>query len=97
LQSQVAIQAYTLFGLNILELVLPSIMKYIRGQDKTITEPESILINDVIQEENEDVHDDYLEIILQFAMNFTFGAACFEVYIIAFLNNILEVRVDLYK
>lgn len=30
-------------------------------------------------------------------MNFTFGSACFEVFIIAFLNNMLEVRIDLYK
>lgn len=30
-------------------------------------------------------------------MNFTFGVACYEVFIIAFLNNMFEVRVDLYK
>lgn len=79
LQSQVAIQAYTLFFLNIVELILPSVLKLFKGKDETIKNEESIYINDVIQDENEDVHDDYLEIILQFAMNFTFGAACFEV------------------
>jgi len=41
--------------------------------------PESGLVQDVNKNEFEDVHDDYLEIVLQIALNFTFGAACFEV------------------
>jgi len=59
--------------------------------------PESIIVRDVVQDNFEDIHDDYLEIILQIALNFTFGAACFEVYIIALLSNLLEVRVDIFK
>ena len=55
------------------------------------------MANDVNREDLEDVHDDQMEIVIQFAMNFTFGAACFQVQIIAFLNNMVEGRVDLYK
>mmetsp|Transcript_45053 Transcript_45053/g.37964 ORF Transcript_45053/g.37964 Transcript_45053/m.37964 type:complete len:102 (+) Transcript_45053:1648-1953(+) len=82
-KNQLMIQTLVLFILNVVELLVPLIKSYVKnklhmlkGNSIIDMDPESVFKLDLDKEKNNnEISNDYLEIVVQFGLIFTFGVA----------------------